>query len=97
MTDRPTLGTTIYFAASLLAIMYFAFAAIRGDLGVIERLTLSAQLEDLTSERETLAAKIEAMKNKTYRLSDSFLDVDLLDEQARSVLGYLRADDLVLK
>lgn len=97
MTDRPSLGTTVYFAISLLAIMYFAFSAIRGDLGVIERLTLVAQYEDLSAERATLTAEIEAMKNKAYRLSDSFLDIDLLDEQARDVLGYLRADDLVLK
>jgi cell division protein FtsB len=30
------------------------------------------------------------------RLSDEFLDIDLLDEQAREVLGYVRADEIVI-
>lgn len=97
MTEKPALGSTVYFAVSFLAILYFAFAAIRGDLGVIERLTVSAELTTLTQERDRLGAQIAEMKNKTYRLSDSFLDLDLLDEQARDVLGYLRPDDLVLQ
>lgn len=37
------------------------------------------------------------MENRTRRLSDSYLDLDLLDEQARSVLGYVRADEIVIR
>jgi cell division protein FtsB len=37
------------------------------------------------------------MRNLTLRLSDTFLDLDLLDEQARDVLGYLRADEIVIR
>lgn len=94
--DRPNIGLTLYFAVSFIAILYFAFAAIRGDLGVIERLSISAQTEHLSEERDQLSLEIAALENKTYRLSDSFLDLDLLDERARDILGYLRADDLIL-
>ena len=37
------------------------------------------------------------MENRTRRLSDQFLDLDLLDEQARDVLGYIRADEIVIR
>jgi cell division protein FtsB len=37
------------------------------------------------------------MQNLTLRLSDDYLDLDLLDEQARDVLGYLRADEIVIR
>jgi cell division protein FtsB len=37
------------------------------------------------------------MRNKTLRMSDGYLDLDLLDEQARDVLGYVRADELVIR
>ncbi|MCV6598435.1 MAG: septum formation initiator family protein [Mangrovicoccus sp.] len=97
MRSKPGLGITAYFIVSLLAITYFAFSAIRGDLGVIERLTVAAEIEELEEERDQMQAQIAALKNKTYRLSDKFLDLDLLDERARDVLGYLRADDLMLK
>ena len=36
------------------------------------------------------------MENKTRRLSDNFLDLDLLDERARKVLGMARADEIII-
>lgn len=36
------------------------------------------------------------MENKTLRLSDNFLDLDLLDERARKVLGLARPDEIIL-
>jgi cell division protein FtsB len=35
------------------------------------------------------------MENLTHRLSDNFLDIDLLDQQARDVLGMIRSDEIV--
>ena len=37
------------------------------------------------------------MSNLTHRLSDDYLDIDLLDQQARDVLGYMRADEIVIR
>jgi cell division protein FtsB len=37
------------------------------------------------------------MENLTRRLSDNYLDLDLLDEQARDVLGMIRADEIVIQ
>ena len=37
-------------------------------------------------------ARIELL---TRRLSDDYLDLDLLDQQLRDVLGYIRADEIV--
>ena len=42
-------------------------------------------------------AELAGLKNRTHRLSDGFLDVDLLDEQVRDVLGYVRADEIVIR
>jgi cell division protein FtsB len=37
------------------------------------------------------------MENLTHRLSDDYLDLDLLDEQTRKVLGMIRADEIVIR
>ncbi|HAM89325.1 MAG TPA: septum formation initiator precursor, partial [Rhodobacteraceae bacterium] len=37
------------------------------------------------------------MENLTHRLSDGYLDLDLLDEQARRVLGMIRPDEIVIR
>ena len=42
-------------------------------------------------------ADVARMENLTQRLSDRFLDLDLLDQQARDVLGLVRADEIVVR
>ena len=37
------------------------------------------------------------LKNKTYRLSDGYLDLDLLDERVRKVLGMARVNDVIIR
>ena len=94
---RPAGGFLLFTALSTVLAAYFAYAAIRGDLGVIERLVVNAQIRELQSERAALEADIAELSNKTKRMSDAYLDLDLLDEQARSILGMMRADELVIR
>ncbi len=76
---------------------YFTFAAVQGDYGVFRRVQIEAQTETLRAERDELAVDLAALQNKTRRLSDGFLDIDLLDEQARDVLGMIRSDEIVIR
>lgn len=94
---RPTLGAAIYLMLALTLGGYFTFAAVQGDYGVFRRVQIEAETEVLRHERDALAAELAAMQNKTRRLSDGFLDLDLLDEQARDVLGMIRSDEIVIR
>lgn len=76
---------------------YFTFAAVQGDYGVFRRVQINAEAEALRAERDRLAGELAAMSNLTHRLSDTYLDLDLLDQQAREVLGYMRADEIVIR
>jgi cell division protein FtsB len=40
---------------------------------------------------------ISQLENKTLRLSDHYLDLDLLDQQARDILGFIRPDEIVIQ
>ncbi len=93
---RAVLGALA--ALGVLAIAgYFAFAALQGDFGVVRRVQITAEKEALTAERDRLKVEVARMQNLTERLSDDYLDLDLLDERARSVLGYVRADEIVIR
>lgn len=93
---RAVLGASA--ALGVLAIAgYFAFAALQGDFGVVRRVQITAEKEALTAERDRLKVEVARMQNLTERLSDDYLDLDLLDERARSVLGYVRADEIVIR
>lgn len=91
------LGGVIYFIGIISAGLYFTFASVQGDYGLFRRVRIDAEAKALEAERDALAFEIAQLANKTRRLSDSFLDLDLLDEQARSVLGLVRGDEVVLR
>jgi len=95
-STRPGFGALIYFAIAFALSTYFTFAAVQGDYGLFRRVEISAEADRLTGELEVLQARIDEMENLTHRLSDDYLDTDLLDQQARSVLGLLRADEIVI-
>ena len=90
-------GGMMYFALTATLSAYFAFAAVQGDYGVLRQVQTSDELQNLTRERDLLLADLAKVKNLTRRLSDDYLDMDLLDEQVRSVLGYIRADEIVIR
>ncbi|MEM1128912.1 MAG: septum formation initiator family protein [Pseudomonadota bacterium] len=97
MERKSGFGFLIYVTIAVALGFYFAFAAIRGELGVLERLVIDSDLDAFTFQRDELQLEVDDLVNKTRRLSDNYLDVDLLDERARSVLGYLRGDELVIR
>ena len=95
--SRPGLGLAIYVVAMVTFGMYFALASIQGDFGLFRRVQIEAETRALIAERDRLAEEVAALRNKTLRLSDTYLDVELLDQQARDVLGMVRADEIVLR
>ncbi|MGA0539245.1 FtsB family cell division protein [Neotabrizicola sp. VNH66] len=91
------IGGLIYLAMAFTLGAYFTFAAVQGDYGVFRRVEIHAEAENLKAERDRLAADLAEIRNLTHRLSDNYLDLDLLDQQARDVLGYLRTDEIVIR
>ncbi|MEP5152454.1 septum formation initiator family protein [Planktotalea sp.] len=96
-TAKPALGALIYFAVAFSLATYFTFAAVQGDYGVFRRAEITVNARDLSEQLAMLEAEVVEMENLTKRLSDTYLDLDLLDQQARDVLGLLRADEIVIE
>lgn len=96
-TAKPALGALIYFAVAFSLATYFTFAAVQGDYGVFRRAEITVNARDLSAQLASLQADVRDMENLTKRLSDTYLDLDLLDQQARDVLGLLRADEIVIE
>ena len=85
------------FTISLSLGIYFTFAAVQGDFGILRRAEINHDLQKLQVEIGSINVEIADLKNLTRRLSDHYLDLELLDQQARDVLGYVRADELVIQ
>ena len=93
---RPALGMFVFFITAFALGAYFTFAAVQGDFGLHRRAVIAAEVQDLKKQLGAVSTEVVKMENLTERLSDSYLDLDLLDEQARAVLGALRADEIVI-
>ena len=94
---RPPLGALFYFLGTLMLGLYFTFAAVQGDYGLFKRIEVKAEGNALQTELASLQVEVARMENLSVRLSDNFLDLDLLDQQARDVLGMIRADEIVIR
>ena len=96
-TRKLSLAGAVLQITLILVGGYFGLAAIQGDSGLFERIQIEAEADELRLELAALQAETAHLEALTQRMSDTFLDLDLLDEQAREILGYLRADEIVLR
>jgi len=75
---------------------YFLYHLVEGDRGLLAYVRLKQDIQ----AAETVAAKVRAERVRLERrvalLRPDGLDLDILDEQARYVLGLVHPDDVVL-
>jgi cell division protein FtsB len=77
--------------------LYFTFAAVQGDYGLFRRAEILSDAKKLEAELTVLEVEVNKMRNLTLRMSDEYLDLDLLDEQARDILGQIRSDEVIIQ
>ena len=85
------------FAVALMLGLYFTFAAVQGDYGLFRRAEILSDAKKLEVELTVLKNEVDKMSNLTLRMSDEYLDLDLLDEQARDILGQIRSDEVIIQ
>ena len=85
------------FAVAFIFGLYFTFAAVQGDYGLFRRAEILSDAKKLEAELTFLKNEVDKMSNLTLRMSDEYLDLDLLDEQAREILGQIRSDEVIIQ
>lgn len=80
----------------VLVLFYLAFHAISGDRGLVALFKETRRLEQLTAELEATRNNRVALQQKVDRMSNSSLDLDMLDERARTVIGYAGKNEVVI-
>lgn len=93
--SRPFSKRAIGPLFCVLVLFYLGFHAVSGERGVFAFFTESQRLAMLKAELAEVTAKRMALEKKVHGLSDNSLDLDLLDEQARNVLGMAGKNEVV--
>ncbi|RAK52967.1 FtsB family cell division protein [Phenylobacterium deserti] len=90
---RPYLPT----AALAFLIFYFAFHAFTGDQGLLSSSKRDETLVQKTKELAALQAQRNDLEARAKLLRDTSLSADLLEERARSLLGFADPRDYVIR
>ena len=90
---RPYLPT----AALAFLIFYFAFHAFTGEQGILSSGQRSETLTAKTRELASLRAQRTDLEVRAKLLRDTSLSADLLEERARSLLGFADPRDYVIR
>ena len=75
---------------------YFTFNAIYGNNGLKKNIALEIEIIELNNKLSSLQKVLYDIEKKTSSLSKKNLDLDLLDEQSRKILGLIRPDEIML-
>jgi cell division protein FtsB len=75
---------------------YFVYHAVQGDRGIIAWLKLNQQIKTAQSELTQADAQKSELEQRVALLSNSSLDLDMLEERARIMLNFTHPNDLVI-
>ena len=90
---RPYLPT----AALAFLIFYFAFHAFTGDQGLLSSGQRNEALAAKSRELAALRAQRQDLEVRARLMRDTSLSADLLEERARSLLGFADPRDYVIR
>ena len=80
----------------LILCLYFIIASFNGEFGVSAKYHLLAKEKVLANELNTINKETKIIKNRIKRLSNTSLDLELLDQQARIILGMIGEEELIV-
>lgn len=79
-----------------LVVFYFVYHAFHGERGVFALMGEQRELVQVSEQLKEVKAKREKMELKVAHLRDGSLDLDLLDEQMRRMLGVMKPGEVVV-
>ena len=79
----------------ILTTVYFSITALYGEYGLFILFKKQIEEEHLLEYNSKLGMELKEWENLTKRISSDYLDLDLLDEQARKILRVARSDEAI--
>ncbi len=79
-----------------LCVFYLVFHALSGEHGIYALLRDRRELEILKTELSSVQAQNQKLSRDVRLMSPGSLDLDMLDEQSRKILGEAGNDEVVV-
>ncbi len=87
--------TVISFILVLFS-LYFAYHTVVGQRGIMSLYQLSEELSELNHQVENIRAERLLLEHKVSLLKSESLDLDLVEQQAKDILGLVDPSEQVI-
>lgn len=95
---QAKLNQSGFWIVSVCALLsfYFGFYAVNGDRGLLKYLYLKQEIAEAKDSYGDYNHKKSKLEDKVRLLSNSSLDLDLLEERAMVVLNFAADDEFII-
>ena len=93
---RPLFKRNMTAVIGICLSFYFSYHLLAGHRGYFSLISLERQMVEASEQYEATKAKREAVERKVVMMRPGSIDRDLLEERARYILGYQRADEVII-
>lgn len=90
------LGQIVGPALGALVVAYFAYHTVQGDRGLVALTHLQGEVEQAQRVLDHVRGERVELERRTMLLRPESLDLDMLEERARTQLNHSHPDDLVI-
>ncbi|MBQ4874595.1 MAG: septum formation initiator family protein [Rickettsiaceae bacterium H1] len=84
------------FGLIIATVAYFSIEVLMGPKGLVNLIRLNKEVSSSSLELSELVAYKNKIEKKIKGLNEKSLDLDLLDEHVRRVLGYADRNEIVI-
>jgi cell division protein FtsB len=93
---RKRLKSSMGPILGLLLVCYFSYHLIEGDRGLFAYLKLQQETSQEQAQLRLIELEREKLEKRVDLLNPENLDLDMLEERAREVLGLAHPDEVVI-
>ena len=80
----------------ILMVSYFGISFVQGDRGLLAWIRLSDEIALVQADLTDLMVNRARIEHRIQLLRPNGLDLDMLDERARALLGFSQKDEVVI-
>jgi cell division protein FtsB len=96
ISQKKPVGVSLHKALFVFALFYLTFHTFHGDRGFLALLSSKHQLVEIDKKMAVIAVDRQVLEARVRGLRYASLNLDLLDEQARNMLGLVGKNELVI-
>ena len=94
---KKTITDLIIFSGICMLTIYFTYSTFQGQYGLFNKFKYDSREQILLEELKLVNVKVTKLEKKVNRLSNDYLDLELLDQQARKLLGMAKPNEIIIQ